>query len=952
MPAGDAFEHYRAMYIRYLQIFHKLERCYEGMLHPQKRADVAKILESVIARLVQLRHAIVKWQPLNPEVAKATPGKPLPWEYVDYDDKVMELKLQPEALEIPIPLAYRETRARELKDRDAVFSNFMQRLLGVDKVLAELDESNDLDLPGLSFTLEEAVAVIQRNERGRQGKLRAAVWKERRVEEAKAAAASMGGGGGSALRGRRGIAATAAADTDGEVDTDEEEMTPEEAAIEIQRAGRGFLARNQVQRARAAELVFIGMRDAPRPRLAALEAAVAETAKLRKLDQTSNREAYESALEGIARTVLEEEGTELRDKMRADRTTWFTSQLLVGVIPEDLKGYYAMLNAAATGEVVKESEVAVDPKAKKGGKDAGKKPAAAAAGAGKDKKGGKGKGAVEEEAPDKPPPVTGTSEWSKVTETLVRAYDATWAGRDESRNVGQRHDAELAREIVAPKVEESVRLEVDATMTEQFTNFLALKAGDKKKEKKGGAKKKKPKEKRKKAPKPLPGAKACATLELKDFVSLLIEHRVINNARMTATFSTFIGGINILGSKYAHSDSPAQRHPAFGFWMPVDPSMAQVREAVMHYAVLPIGSATVRASVNKYCADYKLSGDKCPRSLLLYGPHGCGKTHLVQAVVNALGAVFINLSTGNVDGKFAEKGGAAKLLHMAFMVAQDAALGPCVIYIDEVEKMLGAGGKKKGSASSESGPGRFKKDLASYIKSLNETHSVIVIGASSEPWEADIKSLHDCFDKKVYIPCPDYATRLKLWRTAIAAALSSVPDPVGYDGLTTSALTTVGTSPSMGADGSLSSWGGRASMHASSSAGGGVGATGASPLEPYLSALPLSAASASGTPETTSAIMDRLNVSALASVSNGYTAGSIKRAVRATLTSRRLERLNQRPLAESEFLTILARCQRVYADENDKFREFTDVVTGLGERRKVSEADAGGDKKKAAAKKK
>jgi hypothetical protein len=50
------------------------------------------------------------------------------------------------------------------------------------------------------------------------------------------------------------------------------------------------------------------------------------------------------------------------------------------------------------------------------------------------------------------------------------------------------------------------------------------------------------------------------------------------------------------------------------------------------------------------------------------------------------GALFFNLSAPNVDGKFTEKGGATKLLHMVFTVAKEPVMGPAVIYIDEVRR--------------------------------------------------------------------------------------------------------------------------------------------------------------------------------------------------------------------------------------------------------------------------
>ena len=57
----------------------------------------------------------------------------------------------------------------------------MNLKLGVDKVYAEMEEDFDDDIPEMS--LEQAIEIIQRNERGRQGKLRAAIVRRLRVED-------------------------------------------------------------------------------------------------------------------------------------------------------------------------------------------------------------------------------------------------------------------------------------------------------------------------------------------------------------------------------------------------------------------------------------------------------------------------------------------------------------------------------------------------------------------------------------------------------------------------------------------------------------------------------------------------------------------------------------------------------------------------------------------------
>ena len=40
----EAFQHFACLYIKYVQIFKRLEMCYDAMVHPQKRIDVKVII--------------------------------------------------------------------------------------------------------------------------------------------------------------------------------------------------------------------------------------------------------------------------------------------------------------------------------------------------------------------------------------------------------------------------------------------------------------------------------------------------------------------------------------------------------------------------------------------------------------------------------------------------------------------------------------------------------------------------------------------------------------------------------------------------------------------------------------------------------------------------------------------------------------------------------------------
>nr|XP_015100815.1 IQ and AAA domain-containing protein 1-like [Vicugna pacos] len=76
----------------------------------------------------------------------------------------------------------------------------------------------------------------------------------------------------------------------------------------------------------------------------------------------------------------------------------------------------------------------------------------------------------------------------------------------------------------------------------------------------------------------------------------------------------------------------------------------------------------------------------------------------------------------------------------------------------------------------------------------------------------------------------------------------------------------------------------------------------------------------------------KLDISALAKVSDGYTPGCILQAVHAALTEQRLLRLSKRPLVASEFLGHLAKLEPVHREEEESLKDWY-FKTPLGKRR-------------------
>ena len=51
----ERFSHFAVLYIKYIEIYRRLEECYDQMVHPQKRIFIKKVLESTILRICEMK---------------------------------------------------------------------------------------------------------------------------------------------------------------------------------------------------------------------------------------------------------------------------------------------------------------------------------------------------------------------------------------------------------------------------------------------------------------------------------------------------------------------------------------------------------------------------------------------------------------------------------------------------------------------------------------------------------------------------------------------------------------------------------------------------------------------------------------------------------------------------------------------------------------------------------
>ena len=182
MTIFQAFQHFACLYIKYLQILRKLEACYDNILHPQKRIHVRKVLELVIRRVIELKGDLVKWNPPNAYVRMPIGlEEAFPWEYVHLDDILVDLKLSPTTLEIPVPKYFREEKMQQQEQRNRLVSGYMRLKHQTDSIFIEDKFESPLGLD--SMTIDDAIEVIQKNERGRQGIERVSIYRSNRHEK-------------------------------------------------------------------------------------------------------------------------------------------------------------------------------------------------------------------------------------------------------------------------------------------------------------------------------------------------------------------------------------------------------------------------------------------------------------------------------------------------------------------------------------------------------------------------------------------------------------------------------------------------------------------------------------------------------------------------------------------------------------------------------------------------
>ena len=152
--------------------------------------------------------------------------------------------------------------------------------------------------------------------------------------------------------------------------------------------------------------------------------------------------------------------------------------------------------------------------------------------------------------------------------------------------------------------------------------------------------------------------------------------------------------------------------------------------------------------------DFEEYGKTIPKGILLYGPPGCGKTYITQALaeqtksplyllnISKAGSHYINMTSKNIKAAFDE-----------IIAIADKSDRPTLLFMDEIDTMAF-------DRSSRMEPDDLKQ-VGTILQGIDlaKSHNVIILGATNKYNLLD-PAVKRRFDSKVFVDIPDQESRV------------------------------------------------------------------------------------------------------------------------------------------------------------------------------------------------
>ncbi len=165
---------------------------------------------------------------------------------------------------------------------------------------------------------------------------------------------------------------------------------------------------------------------------------------------------------------------------------------------------------------------------------------------------------------------------------------------------------------------------------------------------------------------------------------------------------------------------------------------------------------------------YAAYGKTVGGGVLLYGPPGCGKTHLARAAAGESKACLLGVGIDQVLDMWV--GRSERNLHAIFAAARAAR--PCVLFFDEVDALAANRSELRGSGQ--------RQVINQFLAELDGgtcNQGVLVLAATNAPWHLDPAFRRPGrFDRVLFVPPPDEAARAVVLRLHCRGKPVDAPD--------------------------------------------------------------------------------------------------------------------------------------------------------------------------------
>lgn len=167
----------------------------------------------------------------------------------------------------------------------------------------------------------------------------------------------------------------------------------------------------------------------------------------------------------------------------------------------------------------------------------------------------------------------------------------------------------------------------------------------------------------------------------------------------------------------------------------------------------------------------KKYGIEASNGILMYGPPGCGKTFIAEALAEETGRHFIEMKPSVVLSPYQHQ----TVTNIRNMFDDAIFNSPSIIFIDEIEALAPS---RSGTFNMSNEANEQVTELLQQINNCSK-HNVFVIAASNEPQKIDeaIRRVGR-FDKTIFIPPPDGIARKEIFESKLKDLY--IEKPINY----------------------------------------------------------------------------------------------------------------------------------------------------------------------------